>query len=215
MKALCPPSKGQARCFFGYLLLSNGGINKHYRDKNVVWFSCSHLNTNNYIYCMLLILLSITYCIYYWLCDILGTSPIYIHKRGKHTLSSSTILVPPYSGSKTFSPTFTLTGWISPSWKKEKKILHFTQVKWKGNVRIAPCCNDTSTKLIQDVTVTLHFSCTVKLEYSGLLGGKAYSSIFKHYSPATAKQWFSEGEALPFSSSINATEKPSQKNHNN
>lgn len=72
--------------------------------------------------------------------------------------------------------------------RKKKKILHFTQVKWKGDVRIAPCCNDTSTKLIQDVTVTLHFSCTVKLEYSGLLGGKAYSSIFKHYSPATAKQ---------------------------
>lgn len=37
------------------------------------------------------------------------------------TLSSKMTLVPPYSGRRTFSPTFTLTGWISPFWKKDRK----------------------------------------------------------------------------------------------
>lgn len=37
------------------------------------------------------------------------------------TLSSKMTLVPPYSGRRTFSPTFTLTGWKSPFWKRQGK----------------------------------------------------------------------------------------------
>ena len=37
----------------------------------------------------------------------------------KESLSSRTTLVPPYSGRRTLSPTFTLTGWISPPFPLE------------------------------------------------------------------------------------------------
>ena len=56
------------------------------------------------------------------------------------TFSSIDTFVPPYSGSKTLSPTFTLTGMMFPLWKLQQSLVKLKKNNgWSGKGFISIC----------------------------------------------------------------------------
>ena len=53
------------------------------------------------------------------------------------TFSSIDTFVPPYSGSKTLSPTFTLTGMMFPLWKLEQSLVKLKKMARVERVLLA------------------------------------------------------------------------------